>query len=586
MIGNVISDRYVVQDEGIRGGMATVYRAYDKVSKRDVAIKLLHEDILSIPGMAEQFRIEANAAIMVSHTGIVKLYDVGQYEDVPYIVMEYIKGITLKKKIRTEKHLHQDVALSMTLRILAAVGHAHDNGIIHRDIKPQNILVTKDDRVKVADFGIARITTPTHKKDGKDEPLMGSVHYLSPEQLAGKTADARSDLYSVGVVLYEMLTGKVPYPGNDPETVKVQQKEKPKRPSRLQPGVCRSMDEVVLKALRVDPDQRYQTAREMAEDLQKVAAQPNGGVVQTEKEKKPRRALLIGAVLLVLAAALGTLGVYMRDALTHVVMPDVLGSPAAETISELEEMGLVCVSSNHYSDDYPAGTIAAQAVSAGERLEKGSRVELIISDGSEWYELPDLTGMRESDARKLVSGNIRFEYIAAEAEPGTIVSQSAPAGRRSREEEVTVYVSAEDAWVPSLSGLSLEGAVSLLEAEGLRVGAVTESHSEDSPADMVIGQTTEPGTQVPAGTAIDLIVSRTRDAKYYPDLPFNIAVPMDNVYVEVEVVSPSGASRMVCREKLAAGTYKLDLSDDEPGEHTVTTYMNGILMETTTLMFE
>ena len=252
MIGSVISDRYVVEAVVGTGGMAIVYRAYDKISKTRVAIKVLRPEFESDEEFVRRFSREAEAASKVSHENIVNVLDVGTDGHHRYLVMEFVDGQTRKEMIRQRGRIEPDLAIRMTIRILAAVDQAHRNGIVHRDIKPQNILVDRQGRVKVADFGIARLKTSqtTQIEEGGSSSALGSVHYFSPEQAQGEIADEKSDLYSVGVVLYEMLTGQVPFDGETAVSVALKHvQEAPKSMRLFQSGISKALDEVVMRAL-------------------------------------------------------------------------------------------------------------------------------------------------------------------------------------------------------------------------------------------------------------------------------------------------------------------------------------------------
>ena len=291
MIGRVISGRYVVQAVVGTGGMAVVYRAFDQKKNRIVAIKVLRPEYESDEEFVRRFSREAEAASKVSHENIVNMLDVGIDGDLRYIVMEYVDGQTLKDMIRQRGTIHPDTAIRMTIRILAAVDHAHRNGIVHRDIKPQNILVDNQGRVKVADFGIARLkaSQTTRIEEGSGGSALGSVHYFSPEQARGEIADEKSDLYSVGVVMYEMLTGQVPFDGETSMSVALKHlSEAPRSMRDHQEGISKALDEVVMRALCKDATKRYQTAAEMAADLRKAISHPQGGFVTYPKDADRR----------------------------------------------------------------------------------------------------------------------------------------------------------------------------------------------------------------------------------------------------------------------------------------------------------
>ncbi|MBQ5860190.1 MAG: Stk1 family PASTA domain-containing Ser/Thr kinase, partial [Selenomonadales bacterium] len=271
MINRTLSDRYTIMESIGTGGMAYVYRAYDEILDRSVAVKMLRDDVVAhnddFRDFIARFRMEAQSVAKLSHPNIVTMYDVGHDGDIDYIVMEYVDGETLKKKIDRGGALSEKEALRIAREIAEALEHAHENRLVHCDIKPHNILITNTGRVKVTDFGIAQAATSTAKHTNVGF-IMGSAPYLSPEQARGQVADARSDLYSLGIVLYEMLTGRVPFGGQDPVTVAMKQiQEMPIPPSSLQKSISPLAEAVVMKALEKAPSNRYQTMSEMIVDL-------------------------------------------------------------------------------------------------------------------------------------------------------------------------------------------------------------------------------------------------------------------------------------------------------------------------------
>ncbi len=421
MIGHVISGRYVVQAVVGTGGMAVVYRAFDKKKNRIVAIKVLRPEYESDEEFVRRFSREAEAASKVSHENIVNMLDVGIDGDMRYIVMEYVDGQTLKEMIRQRGAIHPDTAIRMAIRILAAVDHAHRNGIVHRDIKPQNIMVDNQGRVKVADFGIARLKAAqtTATEEGSNGSVLGSVHYFSPEQARGEVADEKSDLYSVGVVMYEMLTGQVPF--DDETSVSVALKhvsEEPKSMRDHQEGISKALDEVVMRALCKDASKRYQTAAEMAADLRKTISHPQGGFVtypkdpeEVEREKEERRrrrardrrrlrktVIAVVSVVVVLLIAAGIW--YFTNTSNTYVMPDLVGQEQLLAQDALEQLGGVAEIEYGYSEDFEEGIVFAQSRRNGARVKTAVPVTLTVSLGSQWYYLLDYTGQPLEEAEE------------------------------------------------------------------------------------------------------------------------------------------------------------------------------------------
>ena len=613
MIGRLISGRYRIEAVVGTGGMAVVYRALDLQENRTVAIKVLRPEYESDMEFVRRFSREAEAAAKMSHENIVNLLDVGIEGEMRYIVMEYVDGQTLKQMIRDEGRIHPDVALRMTIRILAAVDHAHRNGIVHRDIKPQNILVDREGRVKVADFGIARLKASQTTQLDPNGSAMGSVHYLSPEQARGEVADEQSDLYSVGVVLYEMLTGHVPFDGDT--TVSVALKHINEQPASMRSRnshISRALDEVVMRALCKDKQLRYQSAAEMAADLRMTISKPKGGFVRypTKREEaqpepareevkkhpqpvKPRRKKLfwwmIAAGTAAMVLALAALGLVLQERYATVNMPYLIGEAEEDAVHAMEALGVSPTVVNAYSDDYPDGTVMLQSREAGESIRKSAKITLTVSLGSQWYYLEDMTGWSEKEALEALNGagvrTVEVANVQSDRAVGTVVSVNLTPGWQSRDSEVLLKVSGQCVSVPSLSGLTLEGAQAVIEAEGLVLGTVSEGDSADARSGAVIAQSIAPYTQVLTGTAVDLTICRAQEKKYAPDAELTLVVPLNNLRVTVNLVAPSGVSLEVYREVLPKGTHAIGLSSSESGVHQIYIYMDDVLYESMQLDF-
>lgn len=609
MIGRVISGRYVVEAVVGTGGMAVVYRAYDRIKRQTVAIKVLRPEYESDDEFVRRFSREAEAASKVSHENIANMLDVGIDGEMRYIVMEFVDGQTLKEMIREKGRIEPDQALRMTIRILAAVDHAHRNGIVHRDIKPQNILVDRQGRVKVADFGIARLKASQTTKLDSDASALGSVHYFSPEQARGEVADEKSDLYSVGVVMYEMLTGQVPFDGETSVSVALKHvSEEPKSMRLYQSGISKALDEVVMRALCKDTTKRYQSAAEMAADLRKTITHPRGGFVKyppdaeeverqrearRRKRQRDRRRLarlgMVVAVLVLLCVAM-VVGWYFLAIHDRVIVPNVLGMDQFAAQEMIEGLGLPVTIESVYSEEYGENTVIGQSSPGGERVRGGTAINLAVSAGTQWYYMDDYLGKPEQEALQALGDagakNVTVEYVQSEQEPGLIVGQSMEPGWQSKDVAVVLSVSGRSVTVPVLTGLTLEGAQALIESEGLVVGSVTEGYSADAPAHTVIVQSVAPNTEVLAGSSIDLTISSRSEEIFYPNTKFIVAVPLENLQAEVTLVTPSGKEVDAFSGILPAGAHAVDLSSDERGLHTVRVYLDGVLMDSAEVMFD
>ncbi len=611
MIGHVISDRYVVQAIVGTGGMAVVYRAFDKKKNRIVAIKVLRPEYESDEEFVRRFSREAEAASKVSHENIVNLLDVGTDGDMRYIVMEYVDGQTLKDLIRQRGSIHPDTAIRMAIRILAAVDHAHRNGIVHRDIKPQNILVDNQGRVKVADFGIARLKAAqtTRIDDGSGTSALGSVHYFSPEQARGEVADEKSDLYSVGVVMYEMLTGRVPFDGETSVSVALKHvSEAPKSMRVYQEGISRALDEVVMRALCKDAAKRYQTAAEMAADLRKCISHPQGGFVkyprdpeEVEREKEERRRrrerdrrrlrrLVTGSIVLGVALIVAAGVWYFSRTLNTYVMPNVVGQEQMLAKDAVEQLNGTVDLDYSYSEDYEQGIVIDQSSRPGARVKQSEPVTLTVSQGTQWYYLEDCTGQRADEAADALRAQgvarINVEYVQSDAAVGTVVSLQPEPGLQAKDAPVTLTVSGQRILMPSLTGLTLGDAQALIEAEGLVLGEVSEGYSADALPRTVVAQSIAANSQVLAGAVVDVTISLEQAAQHYPASKFSVVVPLNGSSVQLMMTTPSGDIREVYQGVLNTGTYRISLSSAEQGVHTVEIYMDGVLMEKQQIAFD
>ena len=612
MIGRVISGRYVIQAIVGTGGMAVVYRAFDKKKNRVVAIKVLRPEYESDEEFVRRFSREAEAASKVSHENIVNMLDVGIDGDKRYIVMEYVDGQTLKEVIRQQGCIDPDTAIRMTIRILAAVDHAHRNGIVHRDIKPQNILVDAEGRVKVADFGIARMKASQATQvdsDGQGISALGSVHYFSPEQARGEVADEKSDLYSVGVVMYEMLTGRVPFDGETSVSVALKHvHEAPKSMRECREGISKALDEVVMRALCKDASKRYQTAAEMAADLRKTITQPEGGFVkyprtqeEIERDREARRRkrardrkrlqhMITAAAAVLTAVLVAFTAWFITKIINTYSMPNLVGQESMLAQDRLEHLHATTEVLYSYSEDFEEGIVMSQSHRAGARVKYDNPVTLTVSLGSHWYYMDDYLGAQVDEVVEALSAEgveaIDVEYVQADGKPGTVVAMEPGAGVQSKDTPVKLTVSGQMVLVPQLTGHSLESAQALLEAEGLKLGAVSEGYSADAKAGMVIAQSVAANAQTLAGSQVDLTVNQARQAVYYPVSKLSVVVPLNLTRVQVQVRLDSGELQEAYSGVLNAGTYRIALTCPEQGTHAVIITMDGVTMEELNIRFE
>lgn len=550
MKGMVFAERYKLEDFIGQGGMSLVYRAVDIRTGHSVAVKILKSEYNSDKEFLERFQREAQAASLMSHHNLVNLLDVGVEGEYRYLVLEYVNGNTLKDIIRQKGRLNYQTAIQITVRILSALQHAHDNGIIHRDIKPQNVLIHADGHVKVSDFGIARMTNAFTISKG--DTVVGSVHYSSPEQATGSVVEATSDIYSTGVVMYEMLTGRVPFVGDTPVAVAMQHVQDPPPPiTDFAPETPPAVVAVVMKALEKNPKNRFQSAREMADALMKAkdgkldpatvaleSSDPRPAVKPTQqparmrelsphsqgtarrapvRRRRSRRRIAelvlsgLAAACVLAALAFGVVQVYTRVS-RSAVAPDVVGLSVgdAQTLARREGLNWQQTDINH--DTIPAGTVISQIPEPDTAMEKGDSLLVAVSLGPASTAMPDLNGMDYEDAAARLKdrgfGNIVLIKTVSSSPVGTVLGQSPKAGDSfisGQSAELTI--SGGSTMVPDLTGRPHEEAVALLRDSSLTEGTpVYVEVTDASQVGQVLAQMPAVGTMAVLDAPVTLTV--------------------------------------------------------------------------------
>lgn len=555
-----LNHRYEIIDKVGGGGMAEVFHGYDTVLHRDVGIKILRDQFIQDKDFVARFRQEACNAAGLSHPNIVNIYDFGSEHDINYIVMEYVVGRTLKEVITDSGALDYQTAVKYAIGIASALKQAHDHAIVHCDVKSQNILIDTKGVAKITDFGIARAFG--QPSESEERGVIGSVYYLSPEQAAGKPVTAQSDLYSLGVVLFEMLIGQLPYDGDTPAEVARQHLTSP-TPSarRYDPEIPYDLDAIVTKALAKNPLLRYKTDDDFLSDLRRVETRlrkaetaaeeslsphhkgvsdetiiirseemgdgllhktplrdenPDNGAAAGEKEPpkknktKKMLGLFIGAIFLLSALIYGLVGYSSGD----IAVPDVKGKTLVEAEAILKDNNLDFTLKEEFDAKVPTGTVIKQSPGAGSHVKAGRKIQLTVSKGAEPGVVPDLKGKNLAEATemlhaaKLAVGKVTVQYKEGAAQ-GAVLSQDIEAGKKvaaGTKVDLVVNISKGQSVVPDLKGLTLSDARERLSSMGLMVGSVT-TKEDSAPKGTVIGAEPEFGKVLSEGSVVTLIVS-------------------------------------------------------------------------------
>ena len=613
----ILADRYRLTEQIGMGGMAIVYRAIDMRTGHNVAVKVLRPEFNEDAEFIGRFQREAEAASKMTHHNIVNLLDVGMDGENRYLVMEYVQGKTLKEVIQERGRITAPLACQITIRILSALEHAHRNGIVHRDIKPQNILVHADGHIKVADFGIARIADSSTLTKGDN--VMGSVHYFSPEQARGEGATATSDIYSTGVVLYEMLTGRVPFDGDNPVAVAMQHLHATPVPiQNLAPDVPPAVVRVCMKAMEKNPALRYQSARDMAADLRAAMEERDrrpaeeeldirqpGPQIRSEgrdtsgtarvktreiqKKRLQRSVLMLGITLAILALIFfGGRAIY-HQIMTTASVPEVTGLELSEATQILSREGLLSTPVYVNSDEYPENTVFLQNPEADTTLQKGDTVLLTVSGGPVSVPMPDLLGASYTEAQAVLKTmgitQVTLERAArSDYALDTVMAQDPAAGTPvTRDQIVQLTVSGGETVIPNLQGLTLEEAESVLQNNNLILNPMlqyvdTENREEHG---LIASQSPEAENRVILNTSVALKVFRCAAVSHSAEIEVTVPPAENDVIVRITLQAENSTGELEAVSYTCAAdshrvqNVKLNLPDDRKYWYTV--YLDGVL---------
>ncbi len=547
-VGKRLDGRYEIREIIGVGGMAVVYKAYDCIEDRIVAVKILKEEFISNEEFISRFKNESKAIAVLNHPNIVKVFDVSFGDLIQYIVMEYVDGITLKEYISKQGSLRWKDGVYLTIQVLRALQHAHDKGIVHRDVKPQNIMLLSDGTIKVTDFGIARFARSEHKT--MTDKAIGSVHYISPEQARGDATDEKADIYSVGVMLYEMFTGRLPFDADSAVSVAIMQlQQDPVLPRDVNETIPVGLEQITMHAMQKDVSKRYRSAAEMLRDLEEFRRSPDTVFEYTyfvdneptkfvdvvndadfpandttnideddeQEEKSPIIPILAGvAVAFIIAAVvLFIFGWKWWGKTTEsVTVPRFIGKTYEELVENYSDFNIKPEWKENST--VPANVVVSQSYPEGRKIKKSQEITVIISAGPKLIDIPVLTNLDLTTAKLVLKDKgfvPKVEYKTdKDVANGFVITTNPASGTMPYGSEIDIYVSLgpEIVYVPysSYSGYKLDVVKKKIEEAGLTVGEVTYEDSS-KPKDIVLSQSPDPkaSSTIPKGTAIDIVVS-------------------------------------------------------------------------------
>lgn len=553
-VGKRLDGRYEIREIIGVGGMAVVYKAYDNIDDRIVAVKILKEEFLANEDFRRRFKNESKAIAVLSHMNIVKVFDVSYGDRLQYIVMEYVEGITLKEYIQQQGVVSHREAVFFIMQVLRALQHAHDKGIVHRDIKPQNILLLENGVIKVTDFGIARFFASETRT--MTDSAIGSVHYISPEQARGDITNDKADIYSVGVMLYELLTGKLPFESDNTVSVAIMQLQKdPALPRSINPQIPIGIEQIVIKAMQKNPNDRYQSAAEMLLDLEEFRRNPSiqfdysyanneptkyipnvtGSVKAYKAEdldeddepqvKNRTIPILIGVITALVILIVAGISFVLSNGDKKVKVPDFVGKEYSAEVFEKEYPDFVFTVTEQMDISVTPNTVLSQTPEKDEKINPEKTViELVIASGKEMVTVPsDLKGKDYVTVRNTLSDmklnvvdkevDYTSEYESSGVEPGTVIDVSPGSGERVYvNSTVTVtYLSYNSGNVelvpmPDVTGLTKDDASKMLKASGFIVN-IQYDYDDTIKSDYVIKSSVPKNTKIPKGSEITLTVS-------------------------------------------------------------------------------
>jgi serine/threonine protein kinase len=555
--GKVLNGRYQIIDLIDAGGMGLVYKGQDKKTGNTVAVKILKPEYAKQEEYVSRFKKEASAASSLKHKNIVRVADSGNDGDVHYIIQEYVEGKTLKSVILENGAMDYQKAIRIMIDICSAMEYAHMKGLVHRDIKPQNILIDKSGIVKVTDFGIAKDVSST-TLTSLDSGIMGSVHYFSPEQAKGEKVDNRSDIYSLGIVFYEMVTGALPFTGDTSIAIAIKHlSDTVKPPREINAAIPKSVNNIIVKATRKDKELRYPSAGEFKDDLLKAIIKPDGNFVKLkdpeskrikkERNRSKRNIFFLAMMTLLVVAILGTIflmasNFFFSDEKNKVSVPKFIGLTEVDALNESAKIGLKIEKQYEYSNKVAEGAVISQSPKEGTAISKDASVTIKISLGNKQFEVPKLIDETLETAAQILKDNGLvmgiISYEPSDKPAGYIISQSPEAGGVtekgaavnvvvSHPEEVTNVV------IPKLTGEKLENAAELLKNAKISRVTVYEDEKSDKAETTVLSQQPEDGIAQTTNDPLSVWISAYKEKKYSAQIDVNATITEADTLVRV-----------------------------------------------------
>jgi serine/threonine-protein kinase len=619
--GVVLSNRYEIIEKIGSGGMSIVYKAKCNKLERYVAVKVLRDEFCSDDDFVKKFKIEAQSAASLSHQNIVNIYDVGSDRKIYYIVMEYLQGVTLKEYIKNNAPLSDAETIRITASIASALEHAHDNHIIHRDIKPQNIIITKDGIAKVADFGIARVATD--KTIVAPTNASGSVHYISPEQARGGFSDEKSDLYSLGITMYEMATGTLPYQGDSPVSVALLHiHEDLPSPRDKNPDITKCLESIIIKATLKKAEFRYSSAHELMEDLKKANVSPDDDFVNikqiddsptlfmsdndmekiwnekeivTDTNKKPLIEKIVVALGIVSAIILVSIIAFfvfnsLKDKFKpkpQTIIPNVEGKLLSEAQDIFDDKKIEFeVVEEVYDNKYDKNQIINQEPKENTVAEDDQIVKLTVSKGIQMFPVPDVDNMRFTFAQKYITEaglTYKIEREYHDIIPlGNVIRHSPDTGTQLKKDGVVTIVVSEGkkdktVEVPNLKGLTKQQATNRLLEKNLELGHVTTIYHDSVPKGQVISQTVEQGEEVKENYVIDVAISLGKKVVLTQTVIVHDMLNIDQTEGKVKIILVNkGKENVVFNKLVKFEDFPLTITVYGEGDAIIKTYLDDV----------